>query len=75
MHEAMEKENGATFRRMQIRVQLSHASTGESSGRERRPGQGKCFNCQGYGHWYNKFSIFINLIFQMITSNFFIHLF
>lgn len=49
----MEMENGATFRRMQIRVQLSHASTGTNTGRDRRqPGQGKCFNCQGYGHWY-----------------------
>jgi len=50
MHKAMEGENGTTFRRFQIRVQLSHASRGEP--RERRqPGQGKCFNCQGFGHW------------------------
>lgn len=54
----MEMENGATFRRMQIRVQLSHASTGASAGRERRqPGQGKCFNCHGYGHWYVYFNL------------------
>mmetsp|Transcript_28339 Transcript_28339/g.43654 ORF Transcript_28339/g.43654 Transcript_28339/m.43654 type:complete len:292 (-) Transcript_28339:214-1089(-) len=51
MNEAMENEDGTTFRRFQIRVQLSHATSGESSGQRRQPGQGKCFNCQGYGHW------------------------
>jgi len=49
MHKAIEAENGESIRGFSMRVQVSHATRGD--GGRKAPGEGKCFNCQGFGHW------------------------
>merc|ERR1712137_72649 len=69
MRAAMDKD-GSTFRRYQIRVQLSHATSGESGGQRRQPGSGNCFNCQKSGHWF-VLVFFSNFIIFYFFSYFF----
>jgi len=49
MEKAIEGENGESIRGFSMRVQVSHAARGD--GGRKAPGEGKCFNCQGFGHW------------------------
>ena len=51
MNKAIDAEDGQMFRQNALRVQVSHAARG-SDGPRKQPGEGKCFNCQGFGHWY-----------------------
>merc|ERR1712063_139401 len=49
MNKAIDGEDGQNFHGLNMRVQVSHAARGD--GGRKAPGEGKCFNCQGFGHW------------------------